>query len=62
MRGETDAKALAPTLCFAYISEQKRDQITNEKSSKRDQIAFYVFHSFLVDVQTNAGHISTNHV
>ena len=44
MRGETDAKALAPTLCFAYISEQKRDQITNEKSSKRDQIAFYLFH------------------
>ena len=62
MRGETDAKALSPTLCFAYISEQKRDQITNEKSSKRDQIAFYLFYLFLVDVQTNAGHIRTSQV
>ena len=27
-----------------------------------DQIAFYVFHSFLVEVQMNAGYISEPHV
>ena len=40
-------------------SQNTRDQITshNEGSNERDQIALYAFHSFLVEVQTNAGYI-----
>ena len=39
-------------------SQNTRDQITSEKSpNARDQIAFCAFHSFSVEVQTNAGYI-----
>ena len=37
--------------------QNTRDQITRGRRSKRDQIAFYAFHSFLLEVQTNAGYI-----
>ena len=33
----------------------------NFKSFSRIQIAFYAFHSFVVDVQSNAGYIRTKH-
>ena len=32
-----------------------------EGLNARDQIAFYAFHSFLVEVQTNAGYICAKH-
>ena len=32
-----------------------------EGQNARDQIAFYAFHSFLVEVQTNAGYICAKH-
>ena len=32
-----------------------------EDQNARDQIAFYAFHSFLVEVQTNAGYICAKH-
>ena len=41
----------------------KRDQITSDRSAKRAryQIAFCAFHSFLVEVQKNAGYITVTH-
>ena len=32
-----------------------------EGQNARDQIAFYAFHSLLVEVQTNAGYICAKH-
>ena len=32
-----------------------------EGQNARDQIAFFAFHSFLVEVQTNAGYICAKH-
>ena len=32
--------------------QNARDQIPYDRGYKRDQIAFYAFHSFLVEVQT----------
>ena len=39
--------------------EKTRDQFTSPKA--RDQSAFCAFHTFLVEVQTNAGHIHATH-
>ena len=56
--------AFAPSLRFAYVSrdsENTHDQITSDRKSKfnhtHDQIVNCAFHSFLVEVQTNAGYI-----
>ena len=32
-----------------------------EGQNARDQVAFFAFHSFLVEVQTNAGYICVKH-
>ena len=38
------------------------DQISSDKGANAsDQIAFCAFHSFLVEVQTNAGYIHAAH-
>ena len=43
-------------------SQNTRDQITRDRMSKGEcQIAFCLFHSFLVEVQTNAGYIHATH-
>ena len=39
-------------LCKFYVIEGQ---------NARDQIAFFAFHSFLVEVQTNAGYICAKH-
>ena len=56
--------AFAPSLRFAYVSrdsENTHDQITSDRKSKfnhtHDQIVNCAFHSFLVEVQMNAGYI-----
>ena len=56
--------AFAPSLRFAYVSRDSQnthDQITSDRKSKfnhtRDQIVNCAFHSFLVEVQTNAGYV-----
>ena len=59
--------AFAPTLYFAYVSRDKRSKTrvirlrVLEGPNVRDQIAFCAFHSFLVEVQTNAGYINATH-
>ena len=38
------------------------DQITSDQGpNANDQIAFFAFHSFLVEVQMNAGYTRTTH-
>ena len=42
--------------------QNTRDQITSDEGpNARDQIALCAFHSFLVEVQTNAGNIYATH-
>jgi len=42
--------------------QSMRDQISSDKGANAsDQIAFCAFHSFLVEVQTNAGYIHATH-
>ena len=38
--------------CHVIEVQNARDQIPYDRGYKRDQIAFYAFHSFLVEVQT----------
>ena len=54
--------------CFALRKvhvidgQNTRDQITSDQGpSANDQIAFFAFHSFLVEVQMNAGYTRTTH-
>ena len=47
--------AFASKLCFAYVA------LMVEGLNARDQIAFGEFHSFLEEVQTNAGYIHATH-
>ena len=54
--------------CFALRKvhvidgQNTRDQITSDQGpNANDQIAFFAFHSFLVEVQTNAGYIHATH-
>ena len=60
--------AFAPSSRFAYVSrdsQNTRDQITSDRKSKfnhtRDQIVNCAFHSFFMEVQTNAGYIHVTH-
>ena len=42
--------------------QNTRDQITSDQGpNANDQIAFFAFHSFLVEVQMNAGYIHATH-
>ena len=43
--------------------QNTRDQIARRKEDRnaRDRIAFYAFHSFLAELQTNAGYIRATH-
>ena len=58
--------AFEPALCFAQVS---RDMVKTrlirlrmiEGRNARDQSAFCAFHTFLVEVQTNAGYIHATH-
>ena len=45
--------------CFNVVALRKFHVI--EGQNARDQIAFYAFHSFLVEVQTNASYICAKH-
>ena len=68
--GDNDRRsnAFAPTLYFAYVSPDRRSKTrvirlrVKEGPYARDQIALYTFHSFLAEVQTNAGYINATHV
>ena len=59
--------AFAPTLYFAYVSSDRwsKTRVTRlrviEGPNAHDQIAVYTFHSFLTEVQTNAGYINATH-
>ena len=42
--------------------QNTRDLITSDQGpNANDQIAFFAFHSFLVEVQMNAGYIHATH-
>jgi len=59
--------AFAPTLYFAYVSRDgwSKTRVNRlrviEGPNARDQTALYAFHSFLEEVQTNAGYINATH-
>ena len=60
--------AFAPALCFVYVISRTDGQNTHvirlrviKGPNARDQIAFCAFHSFLMEVQMNAGYIHTTH-
>ena len=55
--------AFAPALFHVTEGQNTRDQFTSDRRSKRasDKRAFYAFHTFLVEVQTNAGYIGATH-
>ena len=48
-------------LCVSFTLQMVKTRVIKlqgiEGPNARDQIAFYAFHSFLVEVQTNAGYI-----
>ena len=58
--------AFAPTLCFALVPRDRWSEHVIrlrgvEGRNARDQIAFFAFHSFLEEVQTNAEYIHATH-
>ena len=59
--------AFAPTLYLGYVSRDRRSKTRvirlrpTEGPNARGQIALCAFHSFLVEVQTNAGYINATH-
>ena len=52
-------------LCASFTLQMVKTRVIKlrgkEGPNARDQIAFYAFHSFLVEVQTNAGYIHAVH-
>ena len=60
-------KRFCSNACKFHVTDGQnvRDQITSDSDRRpntSDQIAFCVFHSFLVEVQTNGGYIFMVHV
>ena len=58
--------SFAPTLCLSmfHVTDGQTRVIrlrVIEVPNARDQIALCTFHSFLVEVQTNAGYIHVRH-
>ena len=72
MVGDNDQRSkrfcsITELVCSAQVSRQKYVKTrviwlrVIEGPNARDQMAFYAFHLFLVEVQTNAGYIHATH-
>ena len=62
IQGKTLFQCFALRKVHVIDGQNTRDQITSDQGpNANDQIAFFAFHSFLVEVQMNAGYIHATH-